>query len=42
MAAELSDRVRRIAEERGVSESEGSERALERGLGDLWESVGYE
>lgn len=36
MAAELSDRVRRIAEARGVSESEVFERALERGLEGLY------
>ena len=39
MAAELSERVRRIAEERDVSESEVFERALERGLEELWEDV---
>jgi len=39
MATELSDRVRRIAEERGVSESEVFERALERGLEELWEDL---
>jgi len=39
MAAELSDRVRRIAEERGVSESEVLEQALERGLEGLWEDL---
>ncbi len=36
MAAELSDCVRAIAETRGISESEVFERALERGLEDLW------
>lgn len=36
MTVELSDRVRRIAEERGISESEVFERALERGLEELW------
>jgi hypothetical protein len=39
MAAELSDRVRRIAKERGVSESEVLEQALERGLEGLWEDL---
>ncbi len=39
MAAEISDRVREIAEARGLSESEVFERALERGLEDLWESL---
>jgi len=37
MAAEMSDRVREIAEARGLPESEVFERALERGLEDLWE-----
>jgi len=36
MAAEISDRVRSIAEARGVPESEVFEQALERGLEDLW------
>jgi len=35
MAAEISDRVREIAEARGLSESAVFERALERGLEDL-------
>ena len=39
MAAELSDRVREIAEGRDLSESEVFERALERGLEDLWEEL---
>ena len=39
MAAGLSDRVRRIAKERGVSESEVFERALERGLEEFWEDI---
>ena len=39
MAAELSDRVRQIAEERGVPESEVFERALERGLEELWNDL---
>ncbi|AGB38736.1 hypothetical protein [Natronococcus occultus] len=36
MAADISDRVREIAEARELSESEVFERALERGLEDLW------
>ena len=39
MAAEISDRVREIAEARGLPESEVFERALERGLDDLWEDL---
>ena len=39
MAAELSERIREIAETRGLSESEVLERALERGLDDLWEDL---
>lgn len=39
MAAEFFDFVRRIAEERGVYESEVFERALERGLDKLWEGL---
>ncbi|MFC7155245.1 hypothetical protein ACFQPA_07220 [Halomarina halobia] len=39
MGAELSDRVREIASARGVPESEVFERALERGLEDLWVDV---
>ena len=39
MAAELSDRVREIAEARGVPESEVFEQALERGLETLWEDI---
>jgi ribosomal protein S11 len=39
MAAEISDRVREIAEARGLPESEVFERALERGLEDLWEEL---
>jgi predicted transcriptional regulator len=39
MAADLSDRVREIAEARDLSESEVFERALERGLEDLWEDL---
>ena len=36
MAAEISDRVRELAEARGLPESEVFEQALERGLEDLW------
>ena len=39
MAAEISDRVREIAEARGLPESKVFERALERGLKDLWEGL---
>lgn len=39
MAAEISDRVREIAEARGLPESEVFEQALERGLETLWEDV---
>ena len=39
MAAEISDRVREIAEARGLQESEVFERALERGLEGLWEDL---
>lgn len=39
MAAELSDRVRQIAKERGVSESEVFGRALERGLEEIWNDL---
>jgi hypothetical protein len=39
MAAEISDRVREIADARGVPESEVFEQALERGLEDLWKDV---
>jgi predicted transcriptional regulator len=39
MAADLSDRVREIAEARDLPESEVLERALERGLEDLWEDL---
>ena len=39
MAAEISDRVREIAEARGIPESEVFERAFERGLDDLWEDL---
>ncbi len=38
MAAEVSDRVREIAEARGLLESKVFERTVERGLGDLWGS----
>ena len=36
MAAEISDRVRELPEARGLTESEPFERALERGLENLW------
>jgi predicted transcriptional regulator len=39
MAAEISDRVREIAEARDLPESEVFEQALERGLEDLWEDL---
>jgi NTP pyrophosphatase (non-canonical NTP hydrolase) len=39
MAAEISDRVRKIAEARGLPESEVFERALERGPENLWEDI---
>ena len=39
MAVEMSDRIREIAEARGLPESEVFERALERGLEDLWEDL---
>lgn len=39
MAAEISDRVREIAQERGVSESAVVEQALERGIEDLWRDL---
>jgi len=39
MAADLTDRVREIAHERGISESEVLERALERGVEDLWNEL---
>ena len=39
MAAELSERVRTIAEARNIQESEVFEQALERGLEDLSEDL---
>ncbi len=39
MAADLSDRVRDIAAARDAPESEVFERALKRGLTDLWEDL---
>jgi len=39
MAAENSDRVREIAGARGLPKSQVLERALERGLEDLWEDL---
>jgi hypothetical protein len=42
MAAEISDRVREIADTRGVPELEVFEQALELGIADLWENVVFE
>lgn len=39
MATDISDRVREIARERDIPESEVFEQALERGLEDLWEEL---
>lgn len=39
MAAEISDRVREIADARGLPESEVFEMAIERGVEELWEDV---
>ncbi|WP_336346183.1 hypothetical protein [Halalkalicoccus ordinarius] len=39
MAAELSERVREIAQARGLFESAVFEQALERGLESIWEDV---
>mgnify|MGYP001104959990 CR=1 FL=1 len=39
MAAEISDRVREIADAQGPPESEVLEMALERGVEALWEDV---
>ncbi|MDH5020900.1 hypothetical protein [Halobacterium rubrum] len=39
MAADISDRVREIAEARDLPESEVFERALEHGLEQLWEDL---
>lgn len=39
MAAEISDRVRKIADARNIPESEVVEEALERGIKDLWEDL---
>lgn len=39
MAADISDRVRQIAEARGVAESDVFEAALERGIEEMWEDV---
>ena len=36
MATDLTERVQELAEARGVPESEILERALERGVDDLW------
>jgi predicted transcriptional regulator len=39
MAADLTERVREIAEARDIPESEVFEQALERGVEDLWQEV---
>ncbi|MCU4801972.1 hypothetical protein OB920_16455 [Halobacteria archaeon HArc-gm2] len=39
MAAEISERVREIARERGMSESAVVEQALEQGIEDLWRDL---
>ncbi|MFB6140224.1 MAG: hypothetical protein ABEJ26_07290 [Halosimplex sp.] len=39
MAVDLSERVREIADARDLPESEVFERALERGIEDLWKDV---
>jgi len=39
MATEISERVREIAQERGMSESAVVEQALERGIEDLWQEL---
>lgn len=39
MATDISDRVREIAEAHDIPESEVFERALERGVEDLWQDV---
>ncbi|MFW6436556.1 MAG: hypothetical protein ACOCYZ_02870 [Halococcoides sp.] len=39
MAAEISERVRAIADARNCEESEIFERALERGVEDLWRDL---
>lgn len=39
MAAELTDRIREIAEASGVSESAVLEQAVERGLQEIWEET---
>lgn len=39
MATEISERVREIAQERGLSESAVVEQALERGIDDLWQEL---
>ena len=39
MEEEMTEQVREIAEVEGLSESEVFERALERGVEDLWENV---
>lgn len=39
MAAELTDRIREIADARGISESAVLEQAVERGLQEIWEET---
>ncbi len=39
MAADLTERVREIAEARDIPESEVLEQALERGVEDLWQEL---
>lgn len=39
MATEITERVREIARERGMSESAVVEQALERGIDDLWQEL---
>jgi predicted transcriptional regulator len=39
MAADLTDRIREIADARGVSESAVLEQAVERGLQAIWEET---
>lgn len=39
MAAELTDRIREIADVKGVSESAVLEPAIERGLQAIWEEI---
>lgn len=39
MAVELTDRIREIADAKGVSESAVLEQAVERGIQELWEET---